>query len=57
MLTAYTYIIGPLRAISSESDCRSRSHEFDPTFVAFDHEIVSTIILPLPLTQEGLCHM
>ena len=47
MLTAYTCITRPQRAISSESDCRPRSHAFDPGlvpyFCEFDNEIFSTI--------------
>ena len=39
-------------------DWRSRGHKFESqlcyiTFVAIDHEIISTVILPLPLIQEG----
>ena len=30
---------------------------FDPGLVEFDDEIFSTIILLLPLTQEGLCQL
>ena len=41
-----------------ESCCRSRGREFDPaqpqTFVEVDHEIISMVILLLPLIQEGL---
>ena len=40
----------------SESDCRSRGREFGParshTFVEIDHEIISTVILLLPLNHS-----
>ena len=39
-----------------ESDCRSRGREFGParshTFVEIDHEIISTVILLLPLNHS-----
>ena len=61
MLTAYTCITRPRRVISSESYCRSRSHELDSGLVPFFRcvydEIFSIIILLLPLIQEGLCHL
>ena len=61
MPTAYTYITEPRRVISSESECRSKSYEFDPGLVPYfrcvDHEIFSTVILLLPLIQEGLCQL
>ena len=48
----------PHSAVGNESECRSRGREFDPdkvhTFVEIDHEIISTVILLFPLTQEGL---
>ena len=45
-------------AVISMPDCRSRGHKFESqlrhtTFVKIDHEIVSLVILPLPLVQEG----
>ena len=44
----------PRSAVGSESHCRSRITARSPTFVAIDHEIISTVILFLPLIQEGL---
>ena len=45
-------------AVGKESDCRSRGSEFDcgpvHTFVQINDEIMSMIILLLPLIQEGL---
>ena len=43
---------------ASDSDCRSRVCQFESqlshiTFVKIDHEIISTVILPLLLIQEG----
>ena len=50
---------GPHRAVSSESDCRSRDHKFDlspvPYFVEIGHEIILRAILLLPLIQ-GVFH-
>ena len=44
---------GPHDAVDSESDCRSRGHKFDPSsvpyFLGIDCEIISTVILFLPL--------
>ena len=44
--------------VGSESDCISRGREFHPaqsyTLVEIDHEYISTVILLLPLIQEGL---
>ena len=44
--------------VSRVSDCRTRGHEFDParshTFVEIGREIISTVILLLPLIEEGL---
>ena len=49
---------GPIRAVGNAFDCRSRDSKFDPakshTFVEIDHEIISTVILLLPLIQEGM---
>ena len=49
---------GPCREVGSESNSSSKGHVFDPcsahTFVEFDHEIISTVNLLLPLTQEKL---
>ena len=49
---------GPRSTISSKSDCRSRCFEFDPDLVPYFHGdwswIFSTVILLLPLIQEGL---
>ena len=45
---------GPRSAIGSESDCIYRGRKFDPGLVEIDHEILSTVILFLPLFQEGL---
>ena len=44
--------------LKSESDCKSRGCKFESqlcnfTLVEIDHEIISTVILPLPLIQEG----
>ena len=45
-------------AVGSKSDCRSRGGEFDPDLVPYfsgiDHEMISTVILLLPLIQEEL---
>ena len=46
-------------SLSNESDWRPGSRGFDPrkgqqhSFVEIDHEIFSTVILSLPLIQEG----
>ena len=46
------------RAVSNASDCRSRGCKFDSqlshiAFEEIDHEIISVVILPLLLIQEG----
>ena len=46
-------------AAGSAFDCRSRDHKFESqlrhiTFLEIDHEIISIVILPLPLIQEEL---
>ena len=47
-----------ISAVGNASDCRSRGREFDParshTFTEIYHEIISTVVLRLPLIQEGL---
>ena len=48
---------GPASAVGSESNCGSRDRKFEPqpshiTFMEIDHEIISTVILSLPLIQE-----
>ena len=55
-------ITGPRSAVGNVSgyrcvsDCRSRGREFDPgpvhTFVEIDHEMISTVILLLPLIHS-----
>ena len=49
---------GPHSAVGSKSNCRSRGREFDsgpiPYIIESDHEIISTVIILLPLIQEGL---
>ena len=49
---------GPSSTVGSEFDCRSRGGVFHPvpslTFVEIDHEIISMVILLLPLIQDGL---
>ena len=51
---------GPHSAVGSEPNRRSRGHEFDPNQVPYlleidyDHEIISRVILLLPLIQDGL---
>ena len=37
-------------AVGSMLDCRSRGHKF---FVEIDHEIISKVIVPIPLIEEG----
>ena len=44
--------------VSDASDCRSRGHNCESlldhiSFMEIDHEIISMVILPLPLIQEG----
>ena len=44
--------------VGSLSDWRSRGHKFESqlshiTFMEIDHEIISTVILPLELLEEG----
>ena len=46
------------RADSRASDCKSRDPRFEYllshiTFMEIDHLIISMVILPLPLIQEG----
>ena len=55
--------VGNVSGYGCVSDCRSRGREFDPgryhTFVKFDHEIISTVIL-LPsayLFKKGCCQL
>ena len=48
---------GPYNGVGSESDCRSRGREYDPGLVPYfrgDYELISSVILLLPLIQEGL---
>ena len=49
------------RAVSRESDCRSRGDEFDPCLVPYfreiDHEIISAIILFFPLIFKKDCQL
>ena len=51
-------LTGPCSAVPSESDGRSRGHEFDPCpvpyFMKIDGEIISMVIFLLQLIQEGL---
>ena len=48
----------PHSTVCSEFYFRSRGRKFDPglshTFVEIDHEIISMVILLLPLTREEL---
>ena len=48
----------PNSEIGGETYCRSRGHKFDlgrsHTLVEIDHKIFPTVILLLPLIQEGL---
>ena len=46
-------VTGPHNTIANESHCWSRVQEFH-TFLKIDQEIFSTVILLLPLIQEGL---
>ena len=52
------FVTERLSAVGSKSNCRSKGCEFPPslshTFVDIDHEIISMVILLLPLIQEGL---
>ena len=46
------------RTVGSSSDCISKDRKFESkldyiTFVEIDHDIISTVILPLPLFQDG----
>ena len=43
--------VGNVSGYRCMSDCRSRGREFDP-FVEIDHEIISAIILLLPLIHS-----
>ena len=49
ILTRLGSAVGNMSGNRFESDCRSRGREFDPsryhTFMEFDHEIISTVIL------------
>ena len=58
MIPFYIYLTGPRSTICSPSDCRSRDRKFDSgpsvTFVEIYHEIISMVILLLPLIQKGL---
>ena len=53
---------GPCSAVGNMSDCRSRSHKFNPSPVPYfrgDHLIISTVIL-LPSAdsfKKGCCHL
>ena len=55
----YIYTAGLGGAVGCASDWRSGGRGFDPrrgrqhSFVEIDHEIFSTVILSLPLIQEG----
>ena len=59
MITAYTYITGPkglsVASLIVDLEAMSLILAWSHTFVKFDHEIFSTIILLLLLIQEGLC--
>ena len=48
--------VGNVSGYRCVSDCRSRGREFDSvpshTFVEIDHEMISTVILPLPLIHS-----
>ena len=50
--------VGNVSGYRCVSDCRSRGREFDPgpvpshTFVEIDHEMISTVILLLPLIHS-----
>ena len=43
-------VAGPSSAVGSESDCESRGPHI---FVEIYHELISTVILSLPLIEEG----
>ena len=49
--------VGVHSSIGSTSDCRSRGHKFESAwphkFHRVDHEIISTVILPILLIEEG----
>ena len=53
------FYAGPGGSVGCASDWRPEGHGFDPrrgwqhSFVEIDHEIFSTVILSLPLIQEG----
>ena len=51
-------IYGPVSVVRNTSDCRSRGRKFDPGpvpyFCLIDYEIIPTVIILLPLIQEGL---
>ena len=61
MLTAYTCITRPegqsVVCLIVDPEAMSLILAWSHTFVEFDDEIFSTIILLLPLTQEGLCQL
>ena len=47
--------VGNVSGYKCVSDCRSRGRKFDPgpvTFVEIDHEMISTVILLLPLIHS-----
>ena len=55
---AEMHAYGTTPCVGSPSDCWSRSRKFESQFghitvVEFDHEVISVIILPFPLIQEG----
>ena len=61
MLTAYTCITKPegqsVVSLILDPESMSLILVWSHTFVEIDDEIFSTIILLLPLTQEGLCQL
>ena len=57
MLTAYKYSLGSVVCLFVDPEAMSLFLAWSYTFVEFDHEILPTTILLLPLTQEGLCQL
>ena len=58
ILINQTITLARLNSTVSSTDSRSRGHKFQShlshlTFVKTDHEIISNVILPLPLIQKG----
>ena len=61
MFTAFTYITGPegqsVGSLNVDPEAMSLILACSHTFVEFDHEIISTVILLLLLIQQGLCQL